>query len=622
MLTPSVDQVARDQWLLDAARDYFHFVTEFFEVINISATHIYHSALELSPMSSIVRKLHYHRRLAPSPRVVVGNPDAWDEHISVWISQKEDSNRVPFAWSPCGRFIATRELQVVNIRDPLTFELLSTIQFTEYRRLYGPAYSPDGHSLACLSDTSVGIWDTQTGGMTKEIECNTVDCHIGSFVWSLDGRNILIAYANRMSKIWTVRTFDVASGVTLSTGTLQTIDAPYVWAHGTSFRIMIMEAVWNEDVNRLCAHCLFDVFEVGSALIKTESFSCNVRLGGKYTGIRFGSFSPTTHRISISSPDHLLVLNIQNSERSLDETGVYYAYTHYFFPDGSHFATSSYSVLRIWKYASNRYIPWRSLRHGADDSLSWGHLCFLFSPALSSVLSLFNGFLRVWRLDDPPTTLLTGARNLATVSRRGTHIITAHTEGNTVAITNLLTHVPSQIIDTGTKVEAIALTGDVLFTKSGVNITAWPLTEDGTVYDVFGNRRADFSDSIWTVSPAEVRAFSVDGHIGVVKLAGDALHTYHTGTGEVLEAPVPPLPALSWYSLSSVSHGEHRRPCLFEDGRTARPVILLHDWVKNLAGEHRLWVPIRWRTWCLQEDWPSDVMAVHPAGLGTVIIMF
>jgi hypothetical protein len=61
--------------LLETARDCFHFVTKFFEPINVSAAHIYHSALELSPLSSIVRRLYYHQRHTPFPRVLVGTPD-------------------------------------------------------------------------------------------------------------------------------------------------------------------------------------------------------------------------------------------------------------------------------------------------------------------------------------------------------------------------------------------------------------------------------------------------------------------------------------------------------------------------------------------------------------------
>ena len=50
----SWNQVAKDSQLRDTAQDYLHFVAKFFEPINASATHIYHSALELCPASSIV----------------------------------------------------------------------------------------------------------------------------------------------------------------------------------------------------------------------------------------------------------------------------------------------------------------------------------------------------------------------------------------------------------------------------------------------------------------------------------------------------------------------------------------------------------------------------------------
>ena len=631
MLTPSVDQVARDQWLLDTAEDYFHFVTEFFEVINVSAAHIYHSALELSPTSSIVRKLHYHRRFTPLPRVVVGTPNSWDEHIGIQISHKVDSNQVPFAWSQCGRFIATREQEVVKIRHPLTFEILSTLRSTEHHPhrcylLHGPAYSPDGGSLACLSNIGIRIWDAQTGGVAKEIECHVVDSCGASLVWSLDGRNILVAYADWLAgKTWTVCTFDVTSGTRLSAGTLQKIDDPYIWAHGTSFRIMA--AVRTGDLGELDTHYAIDVFEVGSALNKTESFSCRIQLRGKQTRIRFGSFSPTTHRVSIAPPGHLFILNLQNSERLLEETGIFHAHTHYFSPDGSLFATSSFSSLHIWKYAPDRYIPWRQLRAQDPPRLRprAGLLSFRFSPASSLVLSLREGFLRVWRLDDPPAILSAEAHDLATVSRCGTHTITAHTERNTVTITNIVTQIPSQIIDTGAKVWAIALTGDVLLTASAGKVTAWPLTEDGAVYGVFGIRRAGCSDSVWTVSPASIwaRVFSVDGHTGVIQLAGNDLHTYHTGTGEVLWAP--PHSTHRWHDLREVSRGDHRHPRKycgpFEDDRPARQALFQDGWVKNLEGEYRLWVPTKWRT-NYQAYWPSDVIAVHPTYWLTVVIMF
>lgn len=122
----------------------------FFEPIKASATHIYHSALELRPTSSIVRKHYYNQchGITCLPRAVIGGPDAWDPTVSV--SSKGDEYG-SCTWSPCGRFIAAQIGNIVEIRDQLTFELLTVLQPAETtNQLTGPlVYSPDGHSLAC-----------------------------------------------------------------------------------------------------------------------------------------------------------------------------------------------------------------------------------------------------------------------------------------------------------------------------------------------------------------------------------------------------------------------------------------------------------------------------------------
>src|ERR1700679_660655 len=110
-----MSQFSKDDRLLNTARDCFHFVTKFFEPINASATHIYHSALELCPTSSIVRELYYNRagRITRLPRVVVGPPDSWDSTIS--ISGKGDYGSC--TWSPCGRFVAALMGNTAEIRN-------------------------------------------------------------------------------------------------------------------------------------------------------------------------------------------------------------------------------------------------------------------------------------------------------------------------------------------------------------------------------------------------------------------------------------------------------------------------------------------------------------------------
>ena len=225
--------MAQDYQLLNTARDCFQFATNFFEIIDVSATHVYHSALELSPLSSIVRGFYYHRQPCPLPRVVIGIPESWDP--STAISTKH-SSYLSSTWSTCSQFIAAVTEEAVEIRDGLTLKLLSTLQATQVttRFKYGIAYSPDGQSLACCSDTAIIIWDAQTGGVVKEIVCEVI-CSGLTLVWSLDGKTIGTLSWSAF-ETYPVFTYDVASGTTLSSGILQSRDGPFLWAHDRTFK--------------------------------------------------------------------------------------------------------------------------------------------------------------------------------------------------------------------------------------------------------------------------------------------------------------------------------------------------------------------------------------------------
>ena len=230
MLTCAMDQVGKDKKLLATARDCFYFVTKFFEPINISAAHIYHSALELSPLSSIVRSSYHHLQHSPLPRVIAGISNSWDPRVTISGSQEYTES----AWSPCGQFIAALSKVAVEIRDPLSLELLSTLTKSDAHLIpNGLAYSPDGHSLACLSSTALVIWDIQTGGVAKEIRHGGVG-NGSSLVWSLDGR--MIGTVEGLI----VCIYNITSGARWSPGTLQSCGDLHLWAHNTSFQAATM----------------------------------------------------------------------------------------------------------------------------------------------------------------------------------------------------------------------------------------------------------------------------------------------------------------------------------------------------------------------------------------------
>ena len=165
----------------------------------------------------------------------MGTPDLWDPSTAVFTNH---SYYLSSTWSPCGQFVAVVAEEAVEIWDALALKLLSTLQSPGVATRFRPglAYSPDGRSLAGCYDTAVVIWDTQTGGVVKEIECRVTGDGL-ELVWSLDGKTIG-TISPRVVETLTVHTYDVSSGTTLSPGTFQSREKPYLWAHDKYFRIV------------------------------------------------------------------------------------------------------------------------------------------------------------------------------------------------------------------------------------------------------------------------------------------------------------------------------------------------------------------------------------------------
>ena len=586
-----MNQASGNEELLETSRDCFRFIIKFFEPINVSAVHIYHSALELSPLSSIVRRLYYYRRCSPFPRIVAGTTDAWEEGINLHSKFRYDA----YTWSPCGQFVAAQTKETVEIRDPLSSELLSALTRPRPSTdLTGQlAYSPDGHFLASLSSTSLIIWDIQTGGVTREIECNAM-VNV-SLTWSLDGATICAIARDRITypPNYAVNVYDVVSGATLSSGTLQSIDDPHLWVHNTSFRVITME--WGDQ------GLTIDTLEVGSILTKIESFHVN-SLGGPE---RIGCFSPTAYRISFFNPygSHLRILDVRKSECLLSAFGEGKKIEghHCFSSDAGLFAVLSESGVHIWKYTSGRYTLWRELPPWNASTLD--RSLPQFSPSSSSILGHCGGPLQVWRLDGPPIVAHPNSRKpLTAISHCGTYIATGYAENGTVTITNLLSPTPSQFIDTDMYIWTFALTGNVLLVWDCWELVAWRLTEKGTVDGISTDGRADRGDSIWTVSSTSL-LFSVEDQTVVIEdNKRNLIKVYHTETGEVLEpAQASVHPRSHQYHLVEMQRCQHysRYPNLHkqpsEDEWPVTWVSLEEGWVKDLEGKHRMWVPVEWR---------------------------
>jgi len=569
-------------------------VTNFFEAINISSRHIYHSALELSPKSSIIRRLYYHRHSIPLPRLVTGAPDSWSAGITIL---SKDYDYLAHTWSQCGQFVAIQKRIAVEIRGSSTLDLLFTLKPNKPTTpLRGPlVYSPDGHSLACLSNINIIIWDIQTRQIAKEIEYG--DPGLCSLVWSLDGKTIATLVLDWKTHYWVIYTYDVTSATTLSPGTLQPTDVTHLWAHNKSFRIAAL--AWRCTVYAID---IFD-FEIGSTLTKVKSF--NIQLWGACTLTK--SFSPTTYRTSISVGNQLVVLDIKGQRIMLQETNSFQS--HCFSTDGGLFAASQMDNIHIWKYTSGCYTLLRKVSSQRPNY-------FQFSPTSPSILGHFGQRLRLWRLDIPPATQTpTPNKQLTVVSHNKICIATA--THDTITITKFLSQTPSQFIDTGVNILGLALTGNVLLVTGSGNIVAWLLTGDGVVDGVFGSRRAGSGDSIWAISvpphsSLELR-FSTKHQTGVITCQGKILHVYHTGTGKVLVHSLAPSSNQGCHV--EMSQGSYHHHCDVDippaDNWQVSSNTLKEGWVKDPQGKHRLWLPVEWRISLNDMSWCQDITTLH-----------
>jgi WD40 repeat protein len=131
--------------LNNTTTDCLRFVTEFFEVISQSRAHIYHSALQLAPRSSVVWKLYHKQIISPVARVVTGIPASWDLCTATATTGVHCT-----VFSPSGQFIAVGLRDRIEIRDLNTLERVSVLKHPgdSSSSPKSLAFSPDGHLLA------------------------------------------------------------------------------------------------------------------------------------------------------------------------------------------------------------------------------------------------------------------------------------------------------------------------------------------------------------------------------------------------------------------------------------------------------------------------------------------
>ena len=196
------------------ADDSERLILDCFDAIHDSPSHIYHSALPLSPSSSWIREC-YRAEVAGEVRMLVGLPDQWDTcSRTIHLGGRTEV----FAYD--GNMIAVGLKSNVVLLDVVTGSRTSVLCDHQHM-VHSLAFSLDRTLLVSRDIYVVNLWDVQTGGVIRTFD---VDASITSAVSiSSDGTTIALGTSDGAIRLWDVRTGRCRSIETCQRGTVTVI---------------------------------------------------------------------------------------------------------------------------------------------------------------------------------------------------------------------------------------------------------------------------------------------------------------------------------------------------------------------------------------------------------------
>ena len=639
LLTQSQIQGSVDVYpLLNTVTDYLHFVTEFFDVICQSGPHIYHSALQLAPLSSVVRNQYFHQT-SPISRIVAGIPISWDSCIASAGGTVAPSHAV---WSPCGQFIAVGFGDTIQIRDSITLERVSVFSLPS-SSVQSPsvslAFSPDGCLLACnyleytpyssfsslweVAPELIGnplpnlghlplpapvlIWDVQTGTIIYNIKHWEID----NLVFSGNHQTVTL-----LGRDGTFRTYDGLNDTYTHRDKL--VSPP-------SF---VLDAYWIQKesllfptVSKSGEKLMVKIQKLQPTLTPPLSLVVSF-IVPPYDG-EF-SFSPVSLHASFTTKTEVIILHTQDSKILLQVKAPSSLFTPpgHFSSDGCFFAcgTEGFEIC-VWKNTSANYVLWCNL---------WPRLPFngfSFSPTKSSILTW--GEMGIQLLEPSNSLIIPSSKkpkhhqqcknHLVAYFADGAYIAMVQQEECVITILDTLLNTPMQSFDTRMPILDIKTNNSTIFVVGRDTLVKWCLEMGKIVYDsgsivmATGWSRATLSGDcshIAFTNGEEVLLYDIQ--------AQTALHRY-TANVFVSDIRFSPDGHKLWFTCVDV----YCCDCDFnsylveleveEDGnaitkelRGRWPWVNLFshgqriewgsEWVIDSRGAKLLWLPLSWRT--------------------------
>ena len=650
--------------------DYSRFVIAFFEVISMSAPHIYHSALLLSPQTSVTRRL-YKQYANPFARVVHGLPESW-EPISA--SMNLDNFKGNTAWSPCGKFIAIAKWGSTEILDAVTLNQLKTFESPHTSSILGLSFTPDGCFLMRFDSVGLIKWDVQTGGSLTAIESGSswFPQNIFSLTYSVDGKMIAVAYkcpsqdckhsdGHHCSTLISI--FDLFG---MCIHTCHVPEEPVIsqiWTHGQCFRFATIKP------------SSITIWEVASTLphgpAEVESLPApDEIIEGKHL-----LFLPTLSRLAFILKDMIHIWDAKFSKPLLKPEAsqkfqlkwVYAPHSPWgsFSLNGNFFACITNSGVYIWKESPSGYIVHQKVTFILPKFNPMGPC---LSPDGESIIMTLPSKIHLWPTRDqmlPPSNTPAGdnVKGDSVLAFSPNELFAAFAQGSVVKILDLQSGDLLSATDTDMKISCLWITqntivvvadakivswgmpGENCSVKSGANIkdstqtitldhssifytthisvspdlrwivkSSYPRTGQPKyyleIYDVFTGRCLG---SIETHTRRVVPKFTLDGH--QIRDVEDCPTTNAWEIVEDSKSDTINLVPMTWEQTVF-------QPGLFPLDSSCGYKVTDDGWVLDPTQKQLLWVPQRWRSTQLRyRTWSGEFLGLFHPGLSDVVIL-
>ena len=628
--------MTQESQTLDLAKDFFRFVTGFFEVISTSAPHIYHSALLLSPQTSSVQEL-YGPQTTFMTRVIRGMPTSWDPSIANYRFLSEVKVA---AWSSCSKFIAVACFpSEVEILDATTLERLHTLDTRDPSTKWGRLrFSPDGHLLTgCARHVyedvrrCIASWDLQTGGLISYINpnwlCSSITysgCGMMLGGYFPDNRSIII--------------YDIFSGAQILSHSVTESIVGDIWTYGeyVQYAVVDLRSITIWEVSFTSSHPPIQV----RTLPTPDNFPAEPKNL---------VFLPILSLLAFTLSGRILVWDAQHQKILLDSTANDPDPSISFSPDGQLLVyRPCHLYLCLCKKSPDGYLPYQKLLPSVGYSFS------IPSPDAGSIISFSGMVLQLWHMNSLPSL-----QSIPSPVYQTQHVyleflpdessVAIAESSEAVTILDLESGDPQGFIDVGMEIHGMeVIESEIIVVGSGESII-WELPAGDDDFGV----EWDVEDSIQTITFEEeleghqisispnfdyMVGIGYDGYLVIsdVYTGKELCAVYTHGSlpgfcpdGDVVWCATQFGEVEQWKIVEDGISGTIKLEYLNVDAFYAFPCfsscgyeVTEDGWVVSSGGRHLLWLPHQWQSDKKDKvKWSGNILALLYTGLPNVVIL-